>query len=80
LGTCLILGVNVIPPDGAEPGVARGEDRLHARKTAQVLAWARNLAMSLLRHYRFKYIPDDWRFACAHPQAVLGWLTSLTQN
>lgn len=60
--------------------VSYGEDRLHARKTAQALAWARNLAMSLLRHRRFKYIPDGWRFASAHPQAVLGWLTGLEQN
>lgn len=55
--------------------VSYGEDRLHARKTAQVLAWARNLALNLIRHQGFKYIPDGWRFASAHPQTALGWLT-----
>lgn len=60
--------------------VSYGEDRLHARKTAQVLAWARNLAMGILRRHHFKYIPDGWRFASAHPQAVLGWLTHLGEN
>lgn len=60
--------------------VSYGEDRLHARQTAQVLAWAQSLAMSILRHHHFKYIPDGWRFASAHPQAVSGWLTNLEQN
>lgn len=57
--------------------VSYGEDPLHARKTGQVLAWARNLAMSILRRHQFKYIPDGWRFASAHPQVVLRWLTLL---
>lgn len=60
--------------------VSYGEDRLHARKTAQILAWARNLAMSILRCHHFKYIPDGWRFASANPQAVLRWLTQLEEN
>jgi hypothetical protein len=60
--------------------VSYGEDHLHARKTAHALAWARNLAISILRHHRFKYIPGGWRFASAHPQAVLRWLTQLGQN
>lgn len=60
--------------------VSYGEDRLHARKTAQALAWARNLAMSILRSHHFKYIPDGWRFASAHPQTVLRWLTLLEEN
>jgi hypothetical protein len=60
--------------------VSYGEDRLHARKTAQVLAWACNLAMGILRRHHFKYIPDGWRFASAHPQAVLAWLANLGEN
>lgn len=60
--------------------VSYGEDRLHARRIGHTLAWARNLAMSLIRQHRFKYIPDGWRFASAHPQTVLGWLTGLEQN
>ena len=60
--------------------VSYGEDRLHARHIAQALAWARNLAISLIRQHGFKYLPDGWRFASAHPQVVLRWLTHLEQN
>jgi predicted transposase YbfD/YdcC len=60
--------------------VSYGEDRLHARRIGQVLAWARNMAMSLIRQQRFKDIPDGWRFASAHPQTVLGWLTQRKEN
>jgi predicted transposase YbfD/YdcC len=55
--------------------VSYGEDRLHARKTGQVLAWARNIAINLLRSKDFRYIPDGWRFASAHPRTVVRWLT-----
>ncbi len=33
--------------------------------------------MNILRRHHFKYIPDGWRFASAHPQVVLRWLTHL---
>lgn len=57
--------------------VSYGEDRLYARKTAHVLVWACNLAVSILRHVHCRYIPDGWRFASAHLQTVLGWLINL---
>jgi predicted transposase YbfD/YdcC len=60
--------------------VSYGEDRLHARQMAQILAWAQSLAMSLLRRHHFKYLPDGWRFASAHPHVVLRWLTDFGEN
>ena len=51
-----------------------GEDRLHGRWRAQMLAWVRNTAMSLFRWRGFRYIPDGRRWASAHSEATLRWL------
>lgn len=56
--------------------VSYGEDRLHGRRIGQALAWARNIAISLLRKEGFSYIPDGWRYGSAHPRAVLSWITT----
>ncbi len=55
--------------------VSYGEDHGHGRKIGQILAWARNAALSVMRTHGIKYIPDGWRFGSAHPDIVLTWLT-----
>jgi hypothetical protein len=55
------------------------EDQGHGRKIGQALAWARNVAISLIRHYGLRYIPDGWRIGSAQPQVLLQWLMQ-TEN
>lgn len=50
------------------------EDQGHGRKIGQALAWARNVAISLMRHHGMRYIPDGWRLGSAQPQVFLRWL------
>ncbi len=50
------------------------EDQGHGRKIGQALALARNVAISLIRHYGMSYIPDAWRIGSAQPQLLLQWL------
>ncbi len=51
-----------------------GEDRLHGRQRAQMLAWVRNTAISVLRWRGFRYVPDGRRWASAHTDATIRWL------
>ena len=60
--------------------VSYGEDHGHGRKSGPVLAWARNVAMSLMRSQGIRYIPDGWRFGSAHPDVVLSWMTHPAQH
>jgi hypothetical protein len=53
------------------------EDQGHGRKIGQALAWARNVAMSLMRNHGIRYIPDGWRIGSAQPQLMLQWLTHM---
>lgn len=55
--------------------VSFSEDRRHGRAIAQMLAWARNMAITILRQHRFRFVPDGWRFASANLGLVLLWLT-----
>ncbi len=54
--------------------VSYGEDRLHGRLRAQMLAWVRNTAISLFRWRGFRYVPDGRRWASAHRDATVRWL------
>ncbi len=55
--------------------VSFSEDRRHGRAIGQMLAWARNMAITMLRQHRFRLIPDGWRFASANLGLLLLWLT-----
>ena len=55
--------------------VSFNEDRRHARSFGVMMAWARNLALTLLRGHGFRFVPDGWRFASANLGLVLQWLT-----
>ncbi|MDP9310216.1 MAG: ISAs1 family transposase [Chloroflexota bacterium] len=57
--------------------VSYREDQGHGRKSGQLLAWARNVALSVMRMHGIRYIPDGWRFGSAHPDRVLMWLTDV---
>lgn len=35
------------------------EDQGHGRKIGETLAWARTVAISLIRHHGIRYIPDE---------------------
>jgi predicted transposase YbfD/YdcC len=50
------------------------EDRYHGRAIGPILAWARNLALTLMRHYGFAYVPDAWSYLSAHADEALHWL------
>lgn len=50
------------------------EDRYHGRTIGPMLAWARNLALTLIRHAGFAYVPDAWRYLSAHSDVALHWL------
>ncbi len=51
------------------------EDKGHGRKIRQALAWARNVALSLMPHHGIRYIPDGWRIGSAQPHLMLRWVT-----
>lgn len=60
--------------------VSFNEDRRHGRAIGQMLAWARNMAITILRQHWFRFIPDGFRFASANPGLVLLWLTGPFEN
>ncbi len=53
--------------------VTFGEDHSQVRKGTlpQMLAALRNVVIGLLRHHRFRFIPDGWDFFSAHPSKAL---------
>jgi hypothetical protein len=53
-----------------------GEDRLHARLTAHLLAAVRNTALNLLRPLGFAFVPDAHRSLSATTHLGLPLLTS----
>lgn len=55
--------------------VSFSEDQRHGRAIGPMLAWARNLALTLFRQHGFQFVPDGWRFASANLGLVLLWLT-----
>lgn len=50
------------------------EDRYHGRAIGPILAWARNLALTLMRQQQFAYVPDAWSYLSAHADEALRWL------
>jgi hypothetical protein len=50
------------------------EDRYHGRAIGPMLAWARNLALTLIRHHAFPYVPDAWDYLSAHLEEAVQWL------
>jgi predicted transposase YbfD/YdcC len=50
------------------------EDRYHGRAIGPILAWARNLALTLMRQQQFAYVPDAWSYLSAHGDEALRWL------
>ena len=51
------------------------EDRFHGRAIGPMLAWARNLALTLIRQHAFPYVPDAWSYLSAHTEDAVLWLT-----
>jgi hypothetical protein len=41
--------------------VSYDEDRLHGRKIGRSLSSFRNVAINIIRHERYPFIPDGWR-------------------
>ena len=50
------------------------EDRYHGRAIGPMLAWFRNLALTLIRRHDFAYVPDAWSYLSANPDEALEWL------
>jgi uncharacterized iron-regulated protein len=50
------------------------EDRYHGRAIGPMLAWLRNLALTLIRQQRFAFVPDAWSYLAAHREEALLWL------
>ena len=48
-----------------------GEDRNHARAVALALSSLRTVALNLIRHLGFRFIPDGWRALVARPDRGL---------
>ena len=51
--------------------VSYGEDRNHARAVALALSSLRTVALNLIRHLGFRFIPDGWRVLAAQPDPGL---------
>jgi hypothetical protein len=43
------------------------EDRLHGRKVARGLSSFRNVAINIIRHEGYPFVPDGWRDIASHP-------------
>lgn len=54
--------------------VSYDEDRLHGRKIAYGLSMIRNVAITIIRHARYPYIPDGWRDIACRPDHGLSFL------
>jgi predicted transposase YbfD/YdcC len=50
------------------------EDRYHGRAIGPMLAWLRNLALTLIRQQRFAFVPDAWSYLAAHAEEARLWL------
>jgi hypothetical protein len=50
------------------------ENRYHGRAIAPMLAWLRNLALTLIRQQRFASVPDAWSSLAAHAEEARLWL------
>ena len=50
------------------------EDRSHARKIGGLLQTIRCMAINVIRHQRFRYVPDGRRSASARSDRGLAWL------
>jgi hypothetical protein len=50
------------------------EDRYHGRAIGPMLAWLRNLALTLIWQQRFPYVPDAWSYLAAHAEEARLWL------
>jgi hypothetical protein len=51
--------------------VSQDEDRLHGRAIGLALSALRNVAINILRHLGYRYIPDGWRAMAARPDRGL---------
>ena len=51
--------------------VSQDEDRLHGRAIGLALSGLRNVAINILRHLGYRYIPDGWRAMAARPDRGL---------
>ena len=47
--------------------VSYDEDRLHGRKTGRGLSSLRDVAINIIRHEGYPYIPDGWRDIASRP-------------
>jgi len=54
--------------------VSYDEDRLHGRKIARGLATFRNVAINIIRHEGYPFVPDGWRDIASRPALGLDLL------
>ncbi len=47
--------------------VSYDEDHLHGRKIARGLSSFRNVAINIIRHAGYPFVPDGWRDIVSHP-------------
>ena len=47
--------------------VSYDEDRLHGRKIARSLSSLRDVAINIIRHERYPFVPDGWRDIASRP-------------
>jgi hypothetical protein len=45
-----------------------------------MLAWLRNLALTLIRQQRFAYVPDAWSYLAAHAEEARLWLVGKVKS
>jgi len=51
--------------------VSYNEDRLHGRKIGRSLSSFRNVAINIIRHERYPFVPDGWRDIASKPGYAL---------
>jgi hypothetical protein len=47
--------------------VSYGEDHFHGRKIARGLSSFRDVAINIIRHAGYPFVPDGWRDIASHP-------------